>query len=349
MFSIKLTSKLSDAVSTLFLVAITTSPSWATDQTRDQTGSSALDAAFGAVGTGITIGQLELNVPQAHTDIPFTPRGGDAGTTGLHAMQVAGVMVSGDATFTGMAPSASLLSDNYTNNGIAAGTIAGAGTAIENNFLDGIDWIAGQGARVINASIGMGPSAPNSKATLGLDYAISGGGGFVSRGGFLFTKSAANNGTSPVTKPGSQFNGLTVGAVTSEDYQAGTRSHQGPSSQRWEHVANFSNFGGAGGVSKPDLVAPGARVDTDDPVGGNNGMEMGINLATAGNAFSSGAGPSFVGTSYAAPHVAGIAAQLYEKRPLESHRTMKAVLINAADKTVRGVVHGPAGQGQRAL
>ena len=342
MFSTKLTSYLCYAATALILVATTTS-SWAVNQTRHQTGSSAIDAAFGAAGSGVVIGQIELGVPQAHNDIPCTPRAGDAATTDLYAMQVAGVMVSGDTTFTGMAPNASLFSDNYTNNGIAAGTIAGAGTSSENNFLDGIDWLTGRGAKVINASIGMGTSAPNSKATLGLDNAISGGGGFVSRGGFLFTKSAANNGTSPVTKPGSQFNGLTVGAVTSEDYQVGTLSHQGPANRRWEHVANFSNFGGAGGVSKPDIVAPGARVDTDDPVGGNSGMEVGINLATAGNAFASNAGASFVGTSYAAPHVAGIAAQLYEKRPFDSHRTMKAVLMNAADKTVRGIVHGPAG------
>ena len=58
-------------------------------------------------------------------------------------------------------------------------------------------------------------------------------------------------------------------------------------------------------------------------------------------------GAAYVGTSYAAPHVAGIAAQLYQFAPDTNHKMMKAVLMNAADKTVRGATHevGPVVHG----
>lgn len=311
----------------------------AMDETRRQVQSLTIDAVFDFRGAGVSIGQNErTGVPIAHTDVPFTPRAAGE-PTALHALQVAGIMVSRHATYSGMAPAASLFSDEPTNNGQAAGTIPGAGSATENNFLESFSWLtsAPRNARVINYSDflpnGAGnPANPSTKASLGLDYLITQP--RAAGGDFLFVKSAGNNGTMPVTEPGAAFNILTVGAVTSEDYRANTLSHQGPANRRWGIVANFSSHGGAGGISKPDLVAPGARIDTDM-------AEVGLTMAHTGpaNSFSSNAGSSFVGTSYAAPHVAGIAAQLYGALPNTDHRLMKAVLMNSADKTVRGCEH----------
>ncbi|MGH7176080.1 MAG: S8 family peptidase, partial [Tepidisphaeraceae bacterium] len=233
-------------------------------------------------------------------------------------------MISRDGTFPGMAPAALLFSDGMNDNALPTN---------DDNWLDGIRWMMTNSTRVINASANLGDvAAENSKSSLGTDWLITQA--RADGGDFLFVKSAGNRGTNTVSEPGLFYNGLTVGAVTNEDYQAGTRANQGPVDRRWNVVANYSQYGGSANVSKPEIVAPGSRVDTDT-------AEVGFVMAhnAPANSYSSNAGAAFVGTSYAAPHVAGIAAQLYQQAPNTNHRLMKAVLMNSADKTVRGCQH----------
>ena len=94
-----------------------------------------------------------------------------------------------------------------------------------------------------------------------------------------------------------------------------------------EHVANLNlffnpdfvvHFSSRGPVSpfyiKPDIVAPGAYINTTQHNGGYN--------------FTSG-------TSYAAPHVSGAAALLIEKNPGIHHHEIKSLLLTTVEPVSR--------------
>jgi hypothetical protein len=290
-----------------------------------------IDHAFGLTGNGVNIGQVEQNVPAVHPNVPRTVRAGDAPLAGdTHPLEVAGIMISNNATNTGMAPDARLFSDGYGNNGIAGTTLTN-----DNNFLDAIRWqtTIAPVAKVVNSShqlllIAGGQPAANGmqKATLGNDW-------YILQQDFLYVKSAGNAGAQPVTVPGDSYNGLTVGAATNPDALAGvTSARQGPVNRRWNRLADYSNWGtNAAGHSKPDLVAPGGLTDGAAPTG--------FQMATLAGGFASTANE--VGTSFAAPHVSGVAAQLYQLQPGASHRLMKSALVNGADHTVRNRADQP--------
>ena len=127
----------------------------------------------------------------------------------------------------------------------------------------------------------------------------------------MVVKSAGNQGSLGITVPGEMYNGLTVANMDNRN-----------SETRTDDVAwQTSSQGPANGRKKPDVIAPGksivtARSDYDNFNTPDYGT--GTNLIT------------FTGTSFAAPHVTGASAVLYDyiggwpKEP-------KAVLINTAD------------------
>lgn len=88
----------------------------AIDQTRRQVGSQSIDAAFDLTGNGVRLGQIDTGLPLAHNKVAYTPRTATDATT-LHALEVASVIVSSDATYRGMAPGAALFSDPFRDNG----------------------------------------------------------------------------------------------------------------------------------------------------------------------------------------------------------------------------------------
>ncbi len=308
---------------------------FATDAaTKRQVMSAHLEYALGFDGTGVVIGQVEPGIPLAHTNVPFTPRAGDtiAANGARHPLEVAGIMVSNDPFNRGMAPGARLFSDDYTNDGFGT---------FDDDSIDAFRWQStiAPVARVVNASYGLkfanGTSQPSttlSKITLGLDY-------LAKQTGYLLVKSAGNagyiQGNPNVTRPGDSFSGLAVGASVNPDGMAGVNlSFQGPVNQRWNRLAGFSSFGTTAGIMKPDLVAPGAYRDT-----AAGATDQGITMADAGNAFTnpSGLNVGRVGTSYAAPHVSGIAAQLLQGNAALEERSLRAALMTGSDKTFRRV------------
>lgn len=333
-------SCLAPAVAAAAAAIMVPRPVFASDpETRRQVMSLSIDYAFSLTGNGVVIGQIESTVPGAHVDIPRTLRNPDAPVAmDTHPVEVAGIMCSRNATNTGMAPDAQLFCDGYGNNGFAGTTLTN-----DNNFLDAIRWqvTLAPVAKVSNSShtllpIGGGTASPDGlqKAVLGVDY-------YISQNNFLFVKSSGNSGAQPITVPGDAYNGVTVGAVTNPDAAAGVRTAtQGPVDRRWNRLANFSSWGtNAAGLSKPDLVAPGALSDA--------GNGIGFQMATLANGFANTAGE--VGTSFSAPHVSGIAAQLYQQMPNADHRLIKAVLMNGADHTVRNNADQPWTAGTAGL
>ena len=234
-------------------VAIQLSPALALDETRRQLGSELINQVFGWDGTGVNVGQIELSEPLNHPNVAATGRGGAGVTLGLHALEVASVMVSDHATYTGMAPGATLRSDDKTNNGLANSEFVG-----DNDYLDSVRWLTtgNPSAKVINNSFGFKlPSTGVRKVTLGTDWLIT-------NYDFLFVAGAGNDGDEfdeDVLPPSVAYNGIAVGATASTDYINGTDSDLGPTRHRFDRLANYSSYGtdvAAPGLPKPDLVIP---------------------------------------------------------------------------------------------
>ncbi len=304
-------------------------------------------AGLGLTGAGIVIGQVEIGRPgdtnvgdgAAKSNTTTDPAGvfeingpgnpPDDNEVSNHAQEVAGVMISTDATEgvdppnhtgpslvngiapTGVAPGASLYSSAYVT----------PGTTYDDAIL-AMQFIANQpNMRAVNHSWGKDTVTPgdpmdgNSQMTLALDWSA--------REHNVLHLVAGNQGsTLPLKKlvPKDNFNGMTIGRSS----KVGSVFRQVSSGNNYSRDAE-------GDRTSIDLIAPG------------DGIELtGLNDAhriTAG------------GTSFATPHVTGTVALLQEygdaqiaagstnwtglfegKPTARRHEVMKAVLMNSADK-----------------
>ncbi|GAB3354730.1 S8 family serine peptidase [Micromonospora halotolerans] len=255
----------------------------------------------GWTGTGVKVGVIDTGIDQTHPDLVgrvaaaenFTadPDTLDRVGHGTHvASTIAGTAAASQGRFKGMAPGATLYSAKVC-------MVEGCP---ESAILAGMTWVAQQGVKVANMSLG-GPDSPETDP---IEAALA---DLTHRYGVLFVVAAGNSGEageSTVNSPGSVDEALTVGAVT-----------------KTGELAAFSSRGPRASDAgiKPDVTAPGvgilaARSSTSDlaPDDGNPQYT------------------SLNGTSMATPHVAGAAAILTQQHPDWSPERIKSTLMAAA-------------------
>jgi serine protease AprX len=177
--------------------------------------------------------------------------------------------------------------------GIAPNTsiyVAGALSRLED--YQKIEWLLDQGVVVINYSAGYSDCRGTySDMAKWVDH-------LESQHDVLFVKSAGNIGFSTlISDPGMAYNAIVVGSMYDHDSQ---------SEPYWndDTLSTFSCYGETTGGYKPDLTAPG----------------QGISIAGYTNSN---------GTSFAAPHVTGILAQIlgYRYNLAVEHSTLKALCL----------------------
>ena len=341
------------------------------------------DGTFGAVyGFGAVVGQIEVRNDEGngidgfagHTHAAFAPgwgylqtspgyytivsygyqdvkdfSGGDPATgdpsdSNFHGTFVAGIMandasitISGTSyPFSGVAPGAAYYGAIFSGTGTKAGFLT---------LNQSLNYLAiTSGAQVINNSWGGSVTDAsqldgNLPESLLMDEYIgyrgkTGGttGRYLDK---LMVISAGNSGeeTGLLGSPADCFNGLSVGALDVSNTAA--TGLLDPGRMPVARIASYSSYKPlANGRNGVDVVAPGTNIWSD----------LAINLTPDGNNGTIAGVAS--GTSFAAPHVTGVAALLYgaSTLPLTSgltfkgtplstdHKLIKAVLINSADK-----------------
>jgi len=264
-----------------------------------QVGAPAAWAA-GFTGDGVKVGVVDSGIDATHPDLAgrvvaarnFHEDGDDRDLTG-HGTHVAATIagIGADGAHKGVALGAKLVSARVCN----------PDGCPESAILDGMQWVAGQGVRVINMSLG-------GTDTEGRDLLEEAVDRITAQSGVLFVIAAGNSGEEgdgTVGTPGSADSALTVGAVTKTDELAGFSS-RGP------------RLGD--GALKPDITAPGVSIVA---AFSKDAVEPPRDPRPGGRAALSG-------TSMATPHVAGGAAVLAQRHPDWKPAQLKSALMGSA-------------------
>ncbi len=218
------------------------------------------------------------------------PSGNDA-----HGTACAGIVLSRDKQFPGIAPGCSLIAAR-----IAVGDGNDGWIFEDFSTADAIDWCWRQGAAVLSNSWGGGaPSDAISRAFARARTQGRGGLGSV-------VCIAAGNNQDPIDFPGDLPGYVTVGASNPKDERKTKTSSDG---ENWG-----SNFG-----PTMHLLAPGVFIWTTD-ISGSAGYETGDFTKT------------FNGTSSATPAVAGVAALMLSANPALSVASVRNLLQTTAKK-----------------
>lgn len=296
-----------------------------------------------------------------------------AGASSAHATKVASIMVGYDplalqvdgqgrlvapgdeygragnteSGFTGIAPRARLVSRNWTD---AAGVTTDITT---------IASVANM--KVVNMSAGYSQSNGANPKPTGDNPEERAIDRVVENNSIVWVKSAGNDGTmfggsQNLSMPAGTYNGIVVGAVEFDRVAATPDGQTHPTHFDVAHaiVANFSSRGptdpdSSGNTrSKPDLVAQGVgnlAAYSYDRLAGNSfirdatyGESQGRGLYSTSQRYSDTSTWTSIGTSFAAPTVAGTAALMVQKArqmglpPAEDPRVIKSILQTTADK-----------------
>lgn len=258
-------------------------------------------------GTGIRIGMVEPGVPATNHlflagQVAFTTNihAGNSGIVDAHATQVAGVLVSTDTVFRGIAPGAKLYSAGHqgysTDHDLAASVFL-----LATNFH----------TRVINQSFSLPDTQGKAIGTSVWERAID---RLVLQTTNVFVQTPGNiPGLNTLRIPAGSFNAIVVGAVSNI---TGTTA-----------VTDFSPTGPLGdGRSKPDIVAPGAPVTVPTFPVGPDATNRTVNSGT------SFAAPLVAGTAARLLQVGTTTFTGAMRDNSQDPRIIKAVLLNSATK-----------------
>ncbi|MCU7729317.1 S8 family serine peptidase [Actinoplanes sp. KI2] len=264
-------------------------------QSTAQIGAPAAWAA-GIDGAGVKVAVLDTGADLDHPDlagrvsqaVSFVPgeTARDGNGHGTHTLSTVGGSGSASGgTERGVAPGADLL---------VGKVLSDEGYGADSWIIAGMEWAAGQGARVISMSLGgSSPSDGNDPLSQAVNR-------LTEQTGALFVIAAGNaDSEAAISSPGAADAALTVAAVDSDD-----------------QLASFSSMGPRIGdyALKPDIAAPG--VD--------------ILAAKAGGTADGGWYQTLSGTSMATPHVAGAAALLAEQHPQWRAGQLKDALMSSS-------------------
>jgi subtilisin family serine protease len=270
----------------------------ALDGSAEQIGAPAAWQA-GLDGTGVTVAVLDTGVDATHPDLAgkIVAEKDFSGSADIvdhvgHGTHVASTVAAAGA-HPGVAPGAKLLIGKVLDD---------SGSGLESGIIEGMQWAADQGARVVNLSLGGDP-------TDGTDPLAAAVNELSASKGTLFVVAAGNAGAdNTVGSPGSAASALTVGAVDRNDALA-EFSSRGP---------RVGDYG-----LKPEITAPGVDIVAARAAGTTMGDPV-DDLYTRAS-----------GTSMATPHVAGAAAILAQQHPSWTGAQLKDALVSTA-KTVAG-------------
>ncbi|MEU0949303.1 S8 family peptidase [Streptomyces canus] len=258
--------------------------------------------AAGYDGKGVKVAVLDTGIDTTHPDLASVVKAsknftGTAGTDdmvghGTHvAATLAGSGARSDGRHKGVAPGAGILD---------AKVLDDSGEGSDSSVIAGLEWAAGQGAKVANLSLGQ-------EDTPGEDPVEAAVNALSKSTGMLTVAAAGNEGpdAGTVGSPGAAESALTVGAVDGED-----------------RLADFSSTGPtADSALKPDLTAPGVAVVSARAAHGYLGDPAADGYV------------SMSGTSMATPHVAGAAAILAQRHPDWTGARIKQALTASTTPT----------------
>ena len=252
------------------------------------TGSSSFNNGTGYDGTGVTIGIIEFgrydsnnyNLQLVHgNNLNHIKTNNISGTVGSHATTVTSIICGRKTTINGK-----------TYEGLATGATVWQTTINDDyDLFTAIELLASKGANVINFSGAFFTGSVYHNVDKVVDEHIE-------RLRVAFVKSSGNE-RGNVTSPGKGYNVITVGNLRTKINDDSEENIFNTALSAPYTMAGDSQYGHASYLTnKPDVVAPGCNIYLP---------------TSATNAVSKGGG-----TSYAAPLVTGMAAQLMQENPM---------------------------------
>ncbi|WP_030320356.1 S8 family peptidase [Streptomyces sp. NRRL B-3229] len=272
-----------------------------------QIGAPAAWAA-GYDGKGVKVAVLDTGIDTTHPDLASAVKASknftgpdstdDMAGHGTHvAATLAGSGERSGGRYKGVAPGAGILNAKVLDDN---------GEGSDSGVIAGLEWAAGQGAKVANLSLGQ-------EDTPGEDPVEAAVNALSKSTGMLTVAAAGNEGpdAGTVGSPGAAESALTVGAVDGED-----------------RLADFSSTGPtADSALKPDLTAPGVDIVSAKATHGHMGDPAADGYV------------SMSGTSMATPHAAGAAAILAQRHPDWTGARIKQALTASTTPTSGATVY----------